>query len=259
MRYGYYPGCSLHGSAVDYHLSLKAISRELDFELIELEDWVCCGSSPAHVSSHLLSLALPLMNLSIAELSGLKDMVVPCAGCFLRFKTTLHEMEGDMGLRDELRQVIEYDYKNEVRVRHLIQVLTEDIGKERITRNIKADLSSLSVACYYGCLLTRPPKVTFFEKDYEAPISMDELVKTIGATSVDWSYKIECCGGSLSLTKIEIVLKLCYDILKNAKDFGADIIVVACPLCQANLDIRQKTIEKGSIRNSTSLSFTLPN
>jgi heterodisulfide reductase subunit B len=117
------------------------------------------------------------------------------------------------------------------------------MGFEKIHKRIRKKLKGLKVACYYGCLLTRPPKIAQFD-DVEDPQSMDAIVRILGAETVDWSFKTECCGTSMTLTRSDMVLKLSNDILREAKEAGANAITVACPLCQANLDGRQRQIEE---------------
>jgi heterodisulfide reductase subunit B2 len=242
MRYAYFPGCSLSATGYDYHLSLKLVARALGIELVEVRDWVCCGASSAHAMSHLLSVALPVLNLSHAEQDGLDKLVAPCLACMSRFKAANVELEHDVILRDKIHQVFDYKYQGKVKVYHPLEVFLE-MGQEKIRERIRKRLSGLRIACYYGCVLTRPPKIAQFDQ-VENPQSMDTILKTLGAETVDWDFKTECCGVSMTLTRSDIVLKLSNDILREAKGSGANAIAVACPLCQANLDGRQRQIEE---------------
>ena len=242
MKYAYFPGCSLGSSAYDYHLSLKFVAKTLGIDLVEVKDWVCCGASSAHSTSHLLSVALPVLSLSHAEQDGFEKLIAPCLACLSRFKAANVELEHDPVLREKIHEVFDYKYQGKVKAYHPLEVFQE-MGLEKIRERIKKKLSGLRVACYYGCVLTRPPKIAQFD-NVEDPQSMDSIVKTLGASSLEWSFKTECCGVSMTLTRSDIVLKLSNDILREAKDTGANMIVVACPLCQANLDGRQKQIEE---------------
>jgi len=116
------------------------------------------------------------------------------------------------------------------------------LGIEAVQSKVKRELTGLKPACYYGCLLLRPPDVAGFD-DAENPTSLDDLMGVTGAEAVKWPYKTECCGASLSLSKSEVVVKLTHDILSMAKRSGANCIVTACPLCQGNLDMRQSQVE----------------
>lgn len=241
MRYAYYPGCSLHATAVDYNESTQAVASALGIELVEVPDWSCCGSTPAHCTDALLAAALPAKNM-IAAKTIADEMVVCCAACFSRFKFAQKHIEEKDVLRAQLAEILPVEQLEGMKVRHFLDVLAHDVGLERVAATKQRDLS-LKVACYYGCLLTRPPKVTEFD-DPEAPRSMDDLLTAAGMETVSWPYKTECCGATFSLTQTDIVLRLTADILQMAKEAEADCISVACPLCQANLDMRQCEVEK---------------
>lgn len=242
MRYAYFPGCSLSSSGYDYNLSLKFVAQALGIELVEVRDWVCCGASSAHAISHLLSVALPVLNLSHAEKDGFQKLIAPCLACLSRFKAANVELEHDASLKEKIHQVFDYQYQGKVKVYHPLEVFLE-MGLEKIRERMRKKLTGLRIACYYGCVLTRPPKITQFD-NVEDPQSMDSIVRTLGATPIEWSFKTECCGVSMTLTRSDMVLKLSNDILREAKEAGADAIAVACPLCQANLDGRQRQIEE---------------
>ncbi|MBM4324471.1 MAG: heterodisulfide reductase subunit B [Deltaproteobacteria bacterium] len=242
MRYAYFPGCSLSSSGIEFNLSFKYVGRMLGIDLIEVRDWVCCGASSAHATSHLLSIALPVLNLSHAEKDGFDKLIAPCLACMSRFKAANVELEHDPELRKKIHEVFDYKYQGKVKVLHPLEVFLE-MGLDRIREKMRKKLEGLKVVCYYGCVLTRPPKVARFD-NVENPQSMDSIIRVLGAEAIDWSFKTECCGVSMTLTRSDIVLKLSNDILREAKEAGANAIVVCCPLCQANLDGRQKQIEE---------------
>ena len=242
MKYAYFPGCSLSSSGYDYDLSLKFVARALGIDLVEVKDWVCCGASSAHATSHLLSVALPVLNLSHAEKDGFEKLIAPCLACLSRFKAANLELEHDTDLKKQIHEIFDYNYRGKVKVYHPLEVFLE-IGLEKIRERIRKKLIGLKVACYYGCVLTRPPKIAQFD-NVEDPQSMDSIIRTLGAQPVEWSFKTECCGVSMTLTRSDIVLKLSNDILREAKEAGANVIAVTCPLCQANLDGRQSQIEE---------------
>ncbi|MBI3913876.1 MAG: 4Fe-4S dicluster domain-containing protein [Chloroflexi bacterium] len=223
---GYYPGCSLHSMASEYDHSLRAVSGALDLELVEAEGWVCCGSSPAHRIEPKLAVELPMKNLALIQQMGLTEVTIPCAMCFNRFRTAQSEA------------ATEHAPLPEVAVRSFLDVLVNRIGLPAIAHRVRKPLTDLKVACYYGCLLTRPPKVTR-DQHPEYPCEMDDVMKTLGATVLDWGSKTMCCGASLSATLTEIALDLSANILSDARAVGADAVVVACPLCHLNLDARQ--------------------
>jgi heterodisulfide reductase subunit B len=239
MNYAFYPGCSLEGTARDFHLSTMAVAKALDLALPEIPGWICCGSTAAHQTDPLLALALPAKNLAAA---GGRTVAVCCAACYSRLKTANYEIGKDPQVRRRVAEVIGADYDGKTPVLHLLEILARDIGPKKIADRVTRPLKGLRVVCYYGCLLSRPPEVTGFD-DAENPTLMDSLLDAAGATPVDWPHKTECCGASYSITDVGIVLALTREILSMARLAGADAIVTACPLCQLNLDLRQKDVE----------------
>jgi heterodisulfide reductase subunit B len=235
----YYPGCSLDGTAKEYGESTEAVCKALGVELKELDDWNCCGSSSAHATSELLAVALPARNLEIADKAGL-DLVVPCAACFQRLKSAEKEMRAGKDVAG-----VNSKYEGNFDIKHIVDFIWEDIGEKTINSKIKKPLKELKPVCYYGCLTARPPKITD-AKNPEDPQAMDNVMKSLGADVKNWSYKTDCCGGNLILTRPDIARKLIQKLLDMAEEAGADCIVTACPMCLSNLDSRQKEISKNS-------------
>ena len=244
MKYAYYPGCSAHSTARDLHESSTAVARSLGIELVELKGWTCCGATAAHQTSKVLASSLPAANMVLAKESGL-DMVVNCAACYSRMKSANHEILSSIAVRKQVGDAIGREYDGSVKVHHLIEVLLEDVGVAKLRKQFKQSLKGLKVACYYGCLLVRPPEVMKFD-DPENPTSLDRLVVAMGGESLEWPYKVECCGGALILTRTDVVVKLSASIIEAARASGADCVAVACPMCQSSLDLRQKDIEKAT-------------
>ncbi len=238
----YYPGCSLHSLSSELDHSTKAVLKEFGVELHEPEGWTCCGSSPAHSTDHLLATTMPVQNLALVEQSGYKQVVAPCAACYARFKAAQHDIAKDPALKKAVDAKIGYTYQDRVEVKSLLDVLDERVGLDAIAKRVKKPLRDLKVVSYYGCLLTRPPKVTHADHP-ENPVQMDRVVEKLGATALDWSFKTDCCGGALSLTRTDIVLGLTRRILDNARAVGADVVVTSCPLCHVNLDARQAALK----------------
>ncbi|MBA7600880.1 8-methylmenaquinol:fumarate reductase membrane anchor subunit [subsurface metagenome] len=237
MNVSYYPGCSLGGVAREYGESTEAVARMLGIELKELEDWSCCGAASAHVTNDMLALALPARNLGIAAKTGL-DLVVPCAACYSRLKTAEKELQSGKDIEG-----ISGKYQGGFHIKHLTDFLWEDVAEQAIREKVKKPLKGLSPVCYYGCLITRPPRVTD-ARDPENPESMDNLMKTLGAEVKNWSYKTDCCGGDHTLTMPSVAWRLMQKLLDMAEEAGADSIVAGCPMCQSNLDTRQKEISR---------------
>ncbi|UCE48441.1 MAG: CoB--CoM heterodisulfide reductase iron-sulfur subunit B family protein [Phycisphaerales bacterium] len=242
MKYAYYPGCSLEGSAAEYAHASEAVLEALGVELEEVDDWVCCGATAAHATSHLLSIALPAISCVAAEKQSL-DILTCCAACHSRLKQTNQQVRDDPELRAKISGIIEEDYHGNVNVLHVTEVLAREVGLEAIEDRVRKPLKGLKVACYYGCLMSRMPESLRGDKS-EYPMLLDDLMKAVGAEPLDWPYKTECCGAALTLARQKTVIRLCADILQMAKQNGADVLAVACPLCQANLDMYQAEAEK---------------
>ena len=241
MNIGYYPGCALHGSSDDYEESLRACLSTLDVQLQEIDEWICCGATAAHSLNQKLSTALPARNLALAERGGFREMLAPCPMCSMQLIKAQRALAENEGLRREMSGIVELEVRGTTRVLNLIQVF-ERIGLDRLKAALKSPLKSLSAACYYGCLLTRPPDVVEFD-DCEQPRSMEAILTALGAKTVDWSYRTECCGGGMTLASEETVLDLSHKILSNAAAHGGNCLVVACPMCHVNLDMKQPDIE----------------
>ncbi len=242
MDIGYYPGCALHGSSNDYEASVKACMNALGVNLNELEDWICCGATAAHCINHKLATALPARNLGIAERMNLDKLFAPCPMCTMELKKASDAIQASEEVRKEMSEIVETPVEGKVEVVNLIQVL-QAVGYDKIVAAAKTKLSQFKPACYYGCLLTRPPKTLKFD-DPEDPTSMDELLKALGAEPVEWNCKTVCCGGGLTLCDEQGVAAMTYRVLQDAIDAGANCVVVACPMCQVNLDMRQADAKK---------------
>ncbi|MCX6557323.1 MAG: CoB--CoM heterodisulfide reductase iron-sulfur subunit B family protein [Candidatus Aminicenantes bacterium] len=241
MKTGFYPGCSMKGSAREYSESLLAVARLLGRELPEVPDWNCCGATAAHNLDRDLALALPARILAAAEKAGMDEVLVPCAACYSRLSVTRHELLEDDALRARISGLIEADYRGTARVINILEWLAGVDGLEGL---IKTPFAR-KVACYYGCLLVRPAGIVKFDRP-EEPQSMDRLMKRIGAEPLDWAFKTECCGAGFSVSRTDLVARLSGLILEDAVSRGAEAVIVACPMCHLNLDLRRPNIEKSS-------------
>jgi heterodisulfide reductase subunit B len=248
MRYAYYPGCSLEATAQEYNLSTQAVTRELGLELEELADWNCCGASAAEITSQLLSFVLPARNLALAEAAcegatnGDCQLVASCSACYVNLSKVGVHVKQDPALLDRINQALSVDglvYSGQIRVRHLLDVLVNDVGTEAIAARVKQPLTGLDVAPYYGCQTVRP--YSPFDAPY-LPNSMDRILEALGARVHPNPLKAACCGGTLLTTKREVGLKLVGDLFQAVE--GADCIVTVCPLCQMNLESYQGPVSK---------------
>lgn len=234
----YYPGCSLHATAAEFNESATAVCSALGINLIEPKGWMCCGGSAAHRTDPGMAALLPLENLALIEKSGFKEVTMPCAACFNRHKAAQFEIRHDEERKAAVDESLAYNYQDTVEVRTLFHSILTHAGLEGVADQVQKPLAGLNVVAYYGCLLTRPPQITGAEHP-ENPTELDDLLNALGATVKDWSYKTACCGASHFVTRPDIVLNLSGHLVQHAREAGADVIAVACPLCHANLDARQ--------------------
>lgn len=257
--YSFYPGCSLHSTGLEYGLSTQAVFKHLGLGLVEVENWNCCGASSAHALNHTLALALPSRNLALAQTAG-RDLVIPCAACFNRVKGADYALRNDPEMRAELEDLVGFHYTGNLAIRPLMAVLYEDYELSSISLQVKKPLTGLSVVTYYGCLLVRPPDIVQFD-DPDNPHIMADLLRAVGAEVRPWSYATECCGGSLSLSRSDVVKGLVTRLAERAREAGSQAMVTACPLCQVNLEMRQDGQEKMPVFYFTELlglAFGLP-
>lgn len=240
MKVGFYPGCSMEGTAREYNESVRAVSSAFNIELVPVRDWNCCGATAAHSVNRNLSLALPARILALAIEQGLRELVVPCASCYNRLVMTQNELSKNPDLKKEIENVIGLPLTRNLEILNVLQFINMYVKgqlKEKVSHAF-----AHSVACYYGCLLVRPHKVLRFDR-VEDPQTMDEVIRLIGGKPLDWAFKTECCGAGLSVSRTDLVAKLSGNIVEDAESRGAEAIVVACPMCHANLDMRRKQID----------------
>ena len=242
----YYPGCSLHGTSPEYDESLRAIAPAIGIALAEIADWSCCGASSGHIVNHDLAVALPARNLALAEAQGFDKVLAPCAACYNRLLVAHQTLQEDAELAGRMPDILGRDFANSVDVLSATQLLHDArdeiaarVAEGPVERNL---MGEVKLASYYGCLLVRPASVAGGD-DVEQPMFMDDVVAACGADPVDWNMKVECCGGAYGVSRTSSVVRLGRAIVEDARSNGAEAIVVACPLCQTNLDLRQKAME----------------
>ncbi len=242
MRLAYFPGCSLQTGAKEYDMSWRAVCGPLGIELVEMEDWNCCGTVHATNVDRLVSYALAARNLAIAEEMGL-PIVATCSGCYKNLRSADEAIKADHELKAKINTSLTHPVQGTTAVRHPLYVILEDIGLEHLPSLVRP-LHGLRVAPYYGCVLTRPvyPKQV---DDPENPQGLDRLLTALGAEVVPYyPWKAKCCGGAVLLSHTEVAVELCAELLKHAKAAGAQCLAVACPMCQIALDGYQPRIER---------------
>ncbi len=243
MKYSYFPGCSLETVARSYDVSAKMTAEKLGMELIELDDWNCCGATAYFHIDEILALTLCARNLAMAEKMGL-DVVAPCSACYKNMLETNIRLKNDEELREHINLALKEDglqFGGQGRVLHLVDIFLEDVGLEKIQQLVMNSLKGLRVAPYYGCQILRPK---MGRENIEHPDFLENLLSACGAEAIDYPLKTQCCGGSLIITKNSVAIKMVHNLLKCATDKGADLVVTTCPLCQINLECYQKQVNR---------------
>jgi heterodisulfide reductase subunit B len=243
MRYAYYPGCSLEATGRPYEESVTAVAKAMGIELVELEDWNCCGATAYMSINETLSFSLSARNLCQAKKIG-DTLVTACSACY----TNLRKTETYLADFPETKKKVDASlaeaglhYDGGIVTKHFLQTVVQDVGLDRVKSLVKHPLSGLRVAPYYGCQIARPFGI---EDSADNPTMMDKLLTTLGATPTYYPMKTVCCGGSLMGIRKDVALRLCRNILLCAQQYGAQCVAVTCPLCQMNLDAFQSAINK---------------
>ncbi len=245
MKYAYYPGCSGHGTSVEYEASTRAVCNALNMDLVEIEDWNCCGSTPAHSISHELSGALAARNLMQAAKTGADCVISPCPSCSSNLKMARYRMQKP-AFKAEVDELLDAPTPANaeggadlLETYSVLQAIVEHVGVENLASRVTYPLEGMKVVTYYGCLLSRPAQVAKFD-DPENPVSLDNIMKALGAEVLPFALKTECCGAAMGIPDVNIPGSLSGRILDTAKAVGAEAVITACPLCHMNLDLRQR-------------------
>ena len=243
MKYGYYPGCSLERNAGAYQESTMAVAERLGLDLAEVDDWNCCGATEYFSINLLPAYALVARNLALAESQGVsKQLVAPCSACFLNLTKTDRYMMDSPKLANDVNTALAagglHYTPGSVRVRHLLDIMVNDVGYDAVAARVAKPLAGLRVAAYYGCLVVRPGYGGVFD-DPEHPTTLDKLMRVLGAEVVDFPMRAQCCGGHMTQISEGVAFEMIRRLLKNAADYDADVIATLCPMCQLNLDVYQ--------------------
>jgi heterodisulfide reductase subunit B len=252
-RFAYYPGCSLETTAAAYHVSAVEVAARLGVEFVEVEDWNCCGATSYSGIDDLLGHTLCARNLAIAERSGL-DIVAPCNACYKNLHSANDHVQHDPDLAEHINFALEADelsYAGKTSVHHLMHMFVGSVGLPAIKAQVTHPLAGLKVAPYYGCLLVRPRRDDAWSSG--EPRFFEDLLRTLGATALAYPFRMRCCGASLIASNRRAALAMLRDLLRGARQVGADVIATACPLCQFNLECYQ-----GEVNREFGTDFAIP-
>lgn len=257
MQLAYYPGCSLQQSSALYDVQSRRIFSELGAELVEIDDWNCCGATSAGKVDDFMAIAMPARNIGIAERDGFAEMVIPCSACYSRTIVAQKRMEDDAALQDAINSELGAPIQGGLKVSSILEALEARIAAGALKERVVHPLKGLRPVCYYGCMMTRFPYSNVpVPDDVENPQGMERVLGALKIKSVEWNYKTACCGASASVNDPETAHNLMGRIMKDAVQRGANCFVTTCPMCQMNLDAQQEAFcQKGGIEERLPVFF----
>lgn len=245
MNLPYYPGCTLKANASHFEDSAVRAMQKLDYNLVEMKDWVCCGTVFSMTTDDLMLQLASIRNLLRAENQGLKELVVLCSMCYNTLKRSKDFITRDKENLDKINNFMYREgvrYSGAIEIYHLLTILRDRITFAEIARKVSRSLQGMKVGSFYGCLLVRPEEYAI--DSFESPTIIEDLLALLGAESLEFPYKLECCGAYQTLTKKDVSIKRSYEIITSADKSGCEALVTSCPLCAYNLDFLQKEIEQ---------------
>ena len=245
MKYAFFPGCVLESAAKEDYMATKAVAKKLGIQIEEIDGWTCCGASHVQDIEPLTTLATNARNIALAEEQGL-DVLTVCNTCTLMLREAKKELDENATKRTEVNNMLAQigkEYKGTSNITHFLWVLIRDYGLDKLRTQVIKPLTGLRVAEYYGYHILRPQETMDFE-DYQLPTSLFDLITAIGATPIDFSRKLDCCGFHAVYPAHDSVMQMTGSINADAAKEGADCVVTPCPLCQMQLDMFQKEAEQ---------------
>lgn len=247
--YLYYPGCSMESNARAYHESLLAVCEPLGLNLNEIADWNCCGATEYVGISLTPAYALIGRNLALAakQANGARTVLAPCSACYLNLAKADHYMQESAALDQKVNAALAaggLSYTpGSLQIRHLLDVILNDVGLDAVRRNVVRPLKGLRVAPYLGCMVPRPDYDRRWS-DHEHPTELDRLLKALGAEVIDFPLKTHCCGGHMTQIGPTTAFELIRRLVHAADQYQADLMVTLCPMCQMNLDAYQAEMNR---------------
>ncbi len=233
VRLSYFPGCSLATTARESNQSLIRACQLMGLELVEVEDWNCCGSSSAHSLDQELGLGLAARNLALAPPG--RPLLVMCPGCFKNlFSAHLH-LKRSPGLRREQERKWGRSINPDLKIVNFLEILRFFQALDQRRLDEKKHLAGLKIAPYYGCMNMFPPEL---RRALPPAGRMEKPLAALGARPLSWPESNRCCGTYLSATRPDIATPLVNRIMQSALEAGAECLVTACAMCQLNLEIR---------------------
>ncbi|MGE5240269.1 MAG: CoB--CoM heterodisulfide reductase iron-sulfur subunit B family protein [Bacteroidota bacterium] len=249
-EYSFYPGCSSErkASASNYMVSVESMCKTLDVKLNEIPDWNCCGASIGYAEGgELPRHVMNARNIALSDQHNPgQDIVATCAACWLGAKESQERITHSGELLGDINNILSeagLKYEGKQKIRHMVEVLIEDLGYDELKKPVKKPLEGIKIAGYVGCQTNRPFGVA--GESFENPKYLDKLTETVGAEALEkYDQKVTCCGGALAFSEPEKSQAQIKKIIESAYDHGADMIVTPCPVCQMNVEVYQGQINK---------------
>ena len=241
MKLSYYPGCTLKSNAKNFEDSALCSLAKLGIEVAELPRWNCCGTVYSLATDDLIHHIAPVRNLIFSKEAKADALLTLCAMCYNTLKRANERLRKNSEDRDAINRFMDTEglaYEGDVKVLHLLELLRDVVTFENVAKKTVRPLTGLKVASYYGCLLVRPKEIGL--DNMENPQVLENLMTALGAQSIDFPHKTECCGAYQTVDNPGIVAERTYAIITSARTRGADVVAVSCPLCAFNLDNRQR-------------------
>jgi len=244
LKYLLFTGCVIPYRLSSYEISARKVLAKLGVELVEMPEFNCCGY-PMDVINHDLMLTLAARNLCLAEKQNLNILTL-CNGCFCSLNETNKILKEDKKLREKVNgylKEIGMEFKGTIEVKHLIYVLAEDVGFEKIKDAVKKPLTQLHVAQHSGCHVTRPAKYVGRD-DPENPTTLKNLIRLTGAECLDYMDETQCCGNPIIGVNEDVPFQMAKEKLDHIRTVKAQAIVTVCPFCHIMFDLNQPRIER---------------
>jgi heterodisulfide reductase subunit B len=242
MKFAFFLGCNIPARVQQYESAARAVLARLGVKLEDIRQFNCCGY-PMRNFDQISFLVSSARNLALAETLGL-DMLTLCKCCYGNLRSAQHILRGDAAVMHEINRILATDrlhYAGSGEIKHFLPLLHREIGMEKIKQQLKTSFKQLKIATHYGCHALRPSHVTQFD-DPVSPTLFDDLVSLLGAESVDWTTRLECCGAPLMGINDRVSLYITRKKLLDGKRAGAHFLCTACPFCHQQFDTVQKSM-----------------